>query len=98
MTYEAAVEPTAPARIDAATLEAELGDPTLTVVDARPLSAYNGWRVDAEARGGHVPGAVAFPTAWLDSIDCCGKGLMSCGRRSQSATHSFLKTRIGLPE
>ena len=46
-----------------------IGDPTVTIVDVRPLVAYNGWRRNDEARGGHIPGAVAFPTAWLDSID-----------------------------
>ena len=37
----------------------------LTIVDVRPLAAYNGWRRNGEARGGHIPGAVAFPAAWL---------------------------------
>jgi len=41
----------------------------LTVLDVRPLVAYNGWRRNGEARGGHIPGAVALPTAWLDSLD-----------------------------
>jgi thiosulfate/3-mercaptopyruvate sulfurtransferase len=39
------------------------------VVDVRTLAAYNGWRRNGEARGGHVPGAVAFPAAWLDTVD-----------------------------
>ena len=41
----------------------------VTLVDARPLAAYNGWRLDGEARGGHIPGAVSFPSAWLTSVD-----------------------------
>ncbi len=52
-----------------AELQARLGDPTLTIVDVRPLVAFNGWRRGDEARGGHIPGAVAFPIAWLDSVD-----------------------------
>ena len=44
-------------------------DPTLTIVDVRPLVAYNGWRRNGETRGGHIPGAVAFPSAWLASVD-----------------------------
>ena len=55
--------------IDAATLADRLGDPSLTVVDVRPLRAYNGWRQADDARGGHIPGAVAFPVEWLDSVD-----------------------------
>jgi thiosulfate/3-mercaptopyruvate sulfurtransferase len=50
-------------------LRGRLGDPDLTIIDTRPLTAYNGWRLDGEPRGGHVPGAVAFPSAWLTSVD-----------------------------
>ena len=59
---------------DAATISADelrqrLDDPGLTIVDIRPLPAYNGWRTGGEARGGHIPGAAAFPRAWLSSVD-----------------------------
>ncbi|HXI81188.1 MAG TPA: rhodanese-like domain-containing protein [Verrucomicrobiae bacterium] len=57
------------ATIDAAELVNRLGDPGVTIVDVRPLAAYNGWRLHNEVRGGHIPGAVAFPLAWLDSVD-----------------------------
>jgi 3-mercaptopyruvate sulfurtransferase SseA len=62
------------AQIDAATVSTEelrrrLDDPDLTIVDVRPLFAYNGWRSNGEARGGHIPGAVVFPSAWLSSVD-----------------------------
>jgi molybdopterin synthase sulfurtransferase len=46
-----------------------LADPDVIVVDVRPTAAYNGWRLRGEARGGHVPGAVAFPSAWLASLE-----------------------------
>ncbi len=46
-----------------------LTDPDLTIVDARPTAAFNGWRLRGESRGGHVPGAVAFPSAWLANVD-----------------------------
>lgn len=38
-------------------------------MDVRPLVCYNGWSRNGEARGGHIPGAVAFPIAWLQSVD-----------------------------
>jgi molybdopterin synthase sulfurtransferase len=67
---------TIPTRLDAADhlhtatdLHARLDDPSLTIVDVRPLAAYHGWRLGDEARGGHIPGAVAFPSSWLDSLD-----------------------------
>jgi 3-mercaptopyruvate sulfurtransferase SseA len=50
-------------------LRERLEDPTLTIVDVRPLTAYNGWRLGNEARGGHVPGATAFPIDWLRTVD-----------------------------
>ena len=46
-----------------------IGDDSVTVVDVRPLAAYNGWRFGQATRGGHIPGAVAFPIAWLESVD-----------------------------
>ena len=50
-------------------LQQRLDDPQLTIVDIRPLAAYNGWRLGGEGRGGHIPGAVAFPAAWLRTVD-----------------------------
>jgi thiosulfate/3-mercaptopyruvate sulfurtransferase len=41
----------------------------VTIVDSRPLAAYNGWRLDGESRGGHIPGAISFPSPWLSSVD-----------------------------
>ncbi len=55
--------------ISSSELQARLHDPDLTIVDVRPLAAYNGWRLHDESRGGHIPGAVAFPSAWLHSVD-----------------------------
>ena len=49
-------------------LRRRLTDPELTIVDVRGLTAFNGWRLRGEARGGHVPGAVVFPHAWLDLL------------------------------
>ncbi|HEX9378426.1 MAG TPA: rhodanese-like domain-containing protein [Gaiellaceae bacterium] len=57
------------ATISADELRSRLDDPGLTIVDVRALPAYNGWRTGGEARGGHIPGAVAFPRAWLSSVD-----------------------------
>jgi molybdopterin synthase sulfurtransferase len=50
-------------------LRERLDDPGLTIVDVRPIAAYNGWRLQGERRGGHIPGAVSFPSAWLHSVD-----------------------------
>jgi 3-mercaptopyruvate sulfurtransferase SseA len=55
--------------ISTAELRQRLSDPDLTIVDVRPTAAYNGWRLKAEARGGHIAGAVALPAAWLDRVD-----------------------------
>jgi thiosulfate/3-mercaptopyruvate sulfurtransferase len=55
--------------ISSSELNDRLGDGNLTIVDVRPLAAYNGWRLEGEPRGGHIPGARAFPAAWLRSVD-----------------------------
>jgi 3-mercaptopyruvate sulfurtransferase SseA len=64
-----AVAPGSIAAISTADLHGRLSDADLTIVDVRPLAAYNGWRLAGEARGGHIPGAVAFPSAWLGTVD-----------------------------
>ena len=55
--------------VSSAELHTRLADPDLTIVDVRPLPAYNGWRLQGESRGGHIPGAVSFPATWLESVD-----------------------------
>ena len=50
-------------------LEERRSSDGLTVLDVRPLAAYNGWRLAGEPRGGHIPGARAFPAVWLRSVD-----------------------------
>ncbi len=72
--------------VSTAELRRRLAEPGLTILDVRPLHAYNGWRLNGEARGGHIPGAVAFPSAWLSSVDddevarlFSAKGLVSTG-------------------
>ena len=60
---------TSPLVVSTAELHRRLADPDLTIVDVRPLPAYNGWRLAGEPRGGHIPGAVSFPAAWLESVD-----------------------------
>jgi thiosulfate/3-mercaptopyruvate sulfurtransferase len=64
MTDRASIQP-----ITTSGLRERLEDPSLTLIDVRPLAAYNGWRLDGEARGGHIPGAAAFPIAWLRTVD-----------------------------
>jgi molybdopterin synthase sulfurtransferase len=55
--------------ISTADLRDRLGEPGLTIVDVRRMAAYNGWRLRDELRGGHLPGAVVLPSAWLTSED-----------------------------
>jgi thiosulfate/3-mercaptopyruvate sulfurtransferase len=59
----------APASIATDELEHRLGGTDVTIVDVRPIAAYNGWRLGPETRGGHIPGAVSFPVGWLASVD-----------------------------
>ncbi len=56
-----------------------VADASHTIIDTRPLAAYNGWRLAGEARGGHVPGARSLPLEWTRFMDWIevleGKGL-----------------------
>jgi len=55
--------------ISAGELHQQQQSADLMLVDARRLAAYNGWRLGHEARGGHIPGAVSFPAAWVVSVE-----------------------------
>src|SRR5712691_11862522 len=68
-TFARSVSRSAGDSTSTAELRRRLTDPDLTIVDVRALASYNGWRSKGEARGGHIPGAVAFPSAWLTSVD-----------------------------
>ena len=46
-------------------LAEHLEDTDVVIVDVREMAAFNGWTLHGEARGGHIPGAVAFPLRWL---------------------------------
>jgi len=50
-------------------LAKQLGNPGFSVIDVRPMAAYNGWPLLGEARGGHIPGAIALPLSWTDDIE-----------------------------
>jgi thiosulfate/3-mercaptopyruvate sulfurtransferase len=41
-----------------------IDDPDVVMIDVREMAAFNGWTLHGEARGGHIPGAVAFPLSW----------------------------------
>jgi thiosulfate/3-mercaptopyruvate sulfurtransferase len=50
-------------------LRGRLEEPALAIVDTRPLHLFNGWRADGDTRGGHIPGAIAFPGEWEQLLD-----------------------------
>lgn len=39
------------------------------IIDVRPVDAYNGWKLQNEKRGGHIPGARSLPVKWTHYID-----------------------------
>jgi 3-mercaptopyruvate sulfurtransferase SseA len=46
-----------------------VNDPEKVIIDIRPADAYNGWCLENEKRGGHIPGARSLPAHWSDYID-----------------------------
>jgi 3-mercaptopyruvate sulfurtransferase SseA len=51
-------------------------------IDSTISTADNGWRMTHEARGGHIPGAVAFASAWRASEAWFNAYLMGWSRIS----------------
>ena len=43
--------------------------PDITLIDVRPVDAYNGWRMRGERRGGHIRGARSLPFKWTGYLD-----------------------------
>ena len=39
------------------------------LIDIRPIAAYNGWRLQDEHRGGHIPNAKSIPLKWTRYMD-----------------------------
>ena len=50
-------------------LYAQLENPDLKLIDIRSIDAYNGWKLNHEARGGHIKGSRSLPFKWLNYID-----------------------------
>lgn len=46
-----------------------LEDDNLKIIDVRPVEAYNGWKLNGEARGGHIKRAKSLPLKWINYID-----------------------------
>ena len=44
-------------------------DKETILVDARPIDAYNGWKLQHEKRGGHIQGAKSLPFKWTKYMD-----------------------------
>lgn len=46
-----------------------LEDPKTSIIDVRPVEAYNGWKLRNEERRGHIHGARSLPLKWAGYID-----------------------------
>jgi 3-mercaptopyruvate sulfurtransferase SseA len=46
-----------------------LDNPSIQLLDVRPVEAYNGWKLEGESRGGHIRGARSLPFKWTNYID-----------------------------
>ena len=50
-------------------LENQRSNSGVSIIDCRPVDAYNGWCMKSEERGGHIPGARSLPYKWAGYID-----------------------------
>ncbi|MEN8226606.1 MAG: rhodanese-like domain-containing protein [Bacteroidota bacterium] len=55
--------------LSTATLAKLLGKREVKIIDVRPVDAYNGWKLNREARGGHIKGAKSLPVKWAGYMD-----------------------------
>ena len=55
--------------ISTSELVKQLENPGFSVMDVRPIAAYNGWPLLGETRGGHIPGSISLPLSWTDDIE-----------------------------
>ncbi len=62
------VEKEAIAMVNLQDLQKALKNENTLVIDARQTYAFNGWKLNGESRGGHIPGALVFSTEWLDLL------------------------------
>ncbi len=46
-----------------------LSNEHVKIIDARPVDAYNGWKLKDEKRGGHIKGARSLSSKWTKYID-----------------------------
>ena len=58
--------PAAYKTIDAPQLSHQLNSSQYTLVDARSPDAFNGWTLQGETRGGHIPGAKLLSADWIN--------------------------------
>ena len=50
-------------------LKKRIDSSNIQLIDTRDTDSYNGWRLNGEKRGGHIPGARSFPHKWLEYLD-----------------------------
>lgn len=50
-------------------LTKQITNPKVSLIDARPVDAYNGWKLNNEKRGGHIRGAKSIPVKWAKYMD-----------------------------
>lgn len=43
--------------------------PGISIIDVRPVDAYNGWSMQGEGRGGHIKNARSLPRKWIKYLD-----------------------------
>ncbi|SHJ47403.1 sulfurtransferase [Tepidibacter formicigenes] len=61
-------EVTQSVNINTDSLKEKLSKENVLVVDTRSDEAFNGFKLSEDVKGGHIPGAIQFPTSWLDKV------------------------------
>ena len=56
-------------KISTKKLSLALKNKNYTILDIRPIDAYNGWKLNGEHRQGHIKGAKSLPYNWTNYMD-----------------------------
>jgi len=68
-TEEAMEESTEEVALTLEVLKEKLTEEATVLVDTRSTYAFNGWALENESRGGHIPGATTFSAEWLSKLE-----------------------------
>jgi len=82
------------ASISTENLVKKIGKSNIAILDTRSEDAYNGWALNGEKRGGHIPQARPFPISWIKIIKKDSKILNNLKSKNEVIVYGAKSERI----